>query len=340
MRYFQKISIFFVLLLVACSGQQSSEFLVDKAGLLTTQARFRITEYHRTLLKDLDIHFKLVILDQSPTSIDAMASELFTEYALGSKTRGTKGVLLLIDPHGTKVRIEIGYDLESIFPDSFVGYLERKQMEPFFRAGKVGAGVEATVELLVTRAQRASLGFKFDPKEEFGNDIGFFSGGAGAKATIEIGTGVVQKQKSNLAGEFGPQPSPELALEAYKKVLRLHIKDPNLVLYTPATRNFFSRWVVTDAQQSNELEHLESGKPAKLFISGSRSVIRFPVRDRTHSPFFFQHNPDGWMLDFATMNRTIIFNHRNYWHFKVKDHEYMFGFEDLIFDRNGFPHNR
>jgi len=77
-------------------------------------------------------------------------------------------------------------------------------MEPFFRAGKVGAGVEATVELLVTRAQRASLGFKFDPKEEFGNDIGFFSGGAGAKATIEIGTGVVQKQKSSLAGEFGP----------------------------------------------------------------------------------------------------------------------------------------
>jgi len=46
------------------------------------------------------------------------------------------------------------------------------------------------------------------------------------------------------------------------------------------------------------------------------------------------------MLDFATMNRTIIFNHRNYWHFKVKNHEYMFGFEDLIFDRNGFPHNR
>ncbi len=207
-------------------------------------------------------------------------------------------MLLLVDPHGSTVRIEIGYDLESIFPDSFVGYIERRQMKPFFRAGKVGAGVEATVELLVTRAQRESLGFKFDPKEEFGNDIGFFSGGAGAKTTIEIGTGAVQKQKSNLAGEFGPQPSPELSLEAQKKVLRLHIKDPNLGLYTPGTRKFFSQWVVTDAQQSNELKHLESGKPAKLFISGSRSVIRFlfKIGPTVHFSFNAARMDGCWIL--------------------------------------------
>ncbi len=90
MQFIQKVSILFVLLLVACSGQQSSEILEDKAGLLTTQARFRITENHRILLKDLDIHFKLVILDQSPTVIDAMASELFTEYALVAKLEEPK----------------------------------------------------------------------------------------------------------------------------------------------------------------------------------------------------------------------------------------------------------
>ena len=213
-------------------------------------------------------------------------------------------------------------------------------MKPFFNAGKVGEGLEATVELLVMRAQREAEGFGFDPKAELGIDIEFFSGGAGAKSDIEIGTGIAPKEESDLAGEFGARSSPEQTLEAYKRVLGLHIKDPNLGLYTPETRIFFSQWVVTDAQQSNELDHIESAKSSKTFISGARAVIRFPVKDRTHSPFFFQRGTDGWMMDFDTMHRIIIFNHKNQWHFKVRDHDYMFGFEDLAFDKNGFPHNR
>ena len=340
MKFFKYGLCLILFIFSACSSQSSSNFIEDRAGLLKEDARLRMAQYHRVLLEDLDIHFKLVILEKSPSSMDVAANELFSAYALGSQTRGAKGVLFLVDPNGSEVRIEIGYDLEPVFPDSFVGYVERNQMAPFFSSGKVGEGVEATVELMVTRAQRESGGFEFDSQEELGVDDEFFSGGAGAKSNMEIGTTLLPKEESRLADEFGAQPSPEQALAAYKRVLRLYIKDPNLRLYTPESRKFFSQWVVTDAQQSNELDHLESAKSSRIFIEGVRAVIRFPLEDRTHNPFFFRQGPDGWMLDFAAMHQTIIFNHKNYWHFKVKDHPYMFGFKDLLFDKNGFPFMR
>lgn len=48
----------------------------------------------------------------------------------------------------------------------------------------------------------------------------------------------------------------------------------------------------------------------------------------------------GWMLDFVAMNRNAAFTHKNEWFFRTTDHEFMFAFNDMVFDRNGFPHNR
>ena len=61
-------------------------------------------------------------------------------------------MLFLVDPQGKSVRLETGYDLEGIFTDAFTGYVEREQMLPFFVAGRIAPGIEATVELLVARA--------------------------------------------------------------------------------------------------------------------------------------------------------------------------------------------
>jgi hypothetical protein len=68
--------------------------------------------------------------------------------------------------------------------------------------------------------------------------------------------------------------------------------------------------------------------------------MRYPVSNRHAHPFFFRRGERGWMLDFAAMNRTIGFNHKNQWFFRTTDHPFMFGFEDLTFDRHGFPHRQ
>jgi hypothetical protein len=124
-------------------------------------------------------------------------------------------------------------------------------------------------------------------------------------------------------------------------VLRTHTKDPELGLYTPGTRSFFRKWTVTDAQMNNELKGLARViGSARSSSQGDLAVIRFPIGDRSNSPYFLQRGPAGWMLDFAAMSELIGFNHKNQWFFRKLDHAYAFAFEDLRFDKNGFPHPR
>ena len=145
-----------LLVLSGCTGGVGSAgFVEDRAGLLTDGQRERIDSFYRQLFEELGIHLKTVILKESPADINATAVELFDRLRLGGATRGAKGVLFLVHPAGKQVRLEIGYDLEGVFTDAFIGYVERRQMMPFFQAGRVGPGIEATAELLVGRAMGA-----------------------------------------------------------------------------------------------------------------------------------------------------------------------------------------
>jgi uncharacterized membrane protein YgcG len=316
-------------------------FVVDQAALLSQAEKNHIIQLCRALLKDMDIHIMAVVLKQRPVDIDNQAVELFQEYGVGRTTNGAKGVLFLIDPSGKQVRIEIGYDLEPIFTDGFTGYIERRQMAPFFQAHKIGAGIEATVELLVGRALgkiETSDYAKEKDKDQTGQ---FLSGGAGSRMNVEIGSTAIEKQASPLAKKYPAQPSVRDTLDKYIEVLRLHIKDPNLGIYTPETRKFFSQWVVTDAQQDNERRIITRAlSTAEIFTKDNLAVIRFSPDDRQASPFFLEKGGPGWMLDFASMTKLIGFNHKNQWHLRQTNHNYMFGFKEIYFDKNGFPHKK
>ena len=331
---------FCALLLLAtifgCSSQEEVTFLDDRAGLLSQAERAHLVQYNAALLDDLDIHFKLIVLKEKADDINELAAELFGD--LGKRTKGAKGLLFLVDPVNQQVRIEVGYDLEQVFPDIFIGYLERAQMIPFFEVGRVGHGIEAAMELLIDRMQRGVAGYAFDPDQEF-PDLDFFSGGAGARSSAVIGAKTIgqQKERSAERDTFQPQGTPEETLQRYMQVLQNHVKDSQLPLFTPETRAFFSKWVVTDAQQDNELRSLRERTEGKVLRSGNYAVLRYPLKSRLQSPYFFRKGNDGWMLDFATMSRVLRMNHKNMWMMKSMEHPYMFAFADWSFDRNGFP---
>ncbi|WP_456432796.1 TPM domain-containing protein [Thermosulfuriphilus sp.] len=323
----------------SCGQKEPSwDPVADQAGILDPDQRKKIATLTAALLKDLDIELKTVILGKRAQDIDLLANEIFEQEALGRKTKGARGILLLVDPEGGEVRLEIGYDLEPFLTDIFIGYIERKQMAPFFAAGRIGAGIEATVELIAGELLRAMEKANYEPLKGPGRELTYLSGGAGAKAKVKIGSFGPQKETLAFRSEFGPQPNPLAALEKYKQVLRLHIKDPDLGLYTEDSRRFFRSWVVTDAQQDNSLRSLLKAPRPEVFVRGDRAVIRFPVSRRDLPPYFLRRGDGGWMLDFASMNRFIRFNHLNQWYFQSLDHPYIFAFKDLIFDENGFPH--
>ena len=320
-------------LLSSCGGD-NRDFLDDRAGLLDKPSRERLIAYHRALLEDFNIHCKLVVLEEASFDINRDAAELFGD--LGRKTGSARGVLFVVDPAGREVRIEVGYDLEDIFPDIFIGYLEREQMLPFFGQNRIGDGIEATEELLAARIQRSMAGKTFDPSVELGRSDRF-SGGGGARSEAAIGEGTLDKTAATAPDAWRPGETPEDSLAVYMRLLRQKIKDPNLALYAPATRKFLAGWVVTDAQQDNELHTLERAKIDRVVVAGNLAVIRFPIQERMLPPYFLERTNEGWAFDFSGMSAYIQLNAHNMWHFVKQDHRYMFAFSDWQFDANGYP---
>lgn len=340
--------IFLITISAGCTGDNDSfpkslgiEFVSDQAALLSEAEKNHIAQLAGALLRGMDIHIMAVVLKQSQDDIDNKAVKLFQEYGVGRTTNGAKGVLFLIDPFGKQVRIEIGCDLEPIFTDGFTGYIERRQMTPFFQANKVGPGIEAAVELLVGKALGKIDSSNYATPEDTRQTGRFLSGGGGSRVDVEIGSKTIEKKASPLAKRYQAQPSVKDTLDKYIEVLQLHIKDPDLGFYTTETRKFFGDWVVTDAQQDNELQVINSAmSTAKIFTKDNLAVISFSYGLRQASPFFLEKGNHGWMLDFASMSRLIGFNHKNQWHLRQRNHRYMFGFKEVHFDKNGFPHKK
>lgn len=321
-------------MLLSCTSKQEHSFVQDQAELLSAAQEQRLSEFQHLLLKERDIYLFVATLNQPVVNLDLTALELFEKKSLGEQTSGARGLLLVIDPDQQQVRIEVGYDLEGIFPDGFIAGLEYDQMLPFFQQDRIGHGIEALTELLVTRLMRDDI-----TKSKSSQAADHLSGGAGAK--IKITQQKPGGADNFLAGEetFLPQATPMATLENYRNSLAALNKNPNLTIYTPESRVFFSQWLVTDAQQNNALRTLEKNLPmAEVIKQNNLAVIRFPVKTRQASPYFLSHSSTGWQLDFVTMNQTIGFNHRNQWHFRVQNHPYTFAFTDWQIDANGFPH--
>jgi len=80
------------------------------------------------------------------------AVKLFENGGRGIGRKGRdNGVLVLLSVKERSVRIEVGYDLESIITDGFAGETSRDTMVPFFRQGEYGQGLLAGVQRLASR---------------------------------------------------------------------------------------------------------------------------------------------------------------------------------------------
>ena len=85
-------------------------------------------------------------LDDMP--IEDYANKLFAQWGIGEKGKDS-GVLMLLAPTERKVRIEVGYGLESDLTDSESGQIIRQYANPNFKVNNWPAGTEATVNGII-----------------------------------------------------------------------------------------------------------------------------------------------------------------------------------------------
>ena len=311
--------------------------LLDEAGLLDDSEQSFISEYHGYLLTDHDIDYRVVTTSTDDAILEESVA-LFERLGVGSRSEWGRGLLLVINPASDLVRLEVGYALEATFPDAFVGYIEQRQMVPFFADGRVADGILATTELIVDRAQRAA------ERDGFGADEIWMmgSGGAGAQTDARIGEGYEAPVNADGGDErlSSPAESPEDALAGYFHAMDARNADPNLPIYSPETQAMLDGRTVTPAQMNNLVRTYRECHPESVRYSDSQdlAVIRYPPAERLCAPWFFVKSGEFWTLDLASMSRLIRFGRTNAWHrTEAGFGEYGFAFEDWEFDGNGFP---
>ncbi len=348
MKRFLKISALsiFILFNTGCSerlpdGRPSQEQRVyDYANLIKYENS--LESHLATLYRLADIDMVVVTVETlHGKNIDEVTVQLLTDWKIGENTNGLKGVLFFLSEKEQLVRFEVGYDLEWIYVDSFVGYIERDQMAPFFKVGRVQDGISATLEMIIARANEKIEELKYDPAERAANNQGtLFSGGAGAEMKMEIGSIKIPERTdypADIKTLLVPQPTPAEAYLLDREKCKGHIRGYGFDLYTDETREISKKWVFTNAQMDNEVRDTE-GKSFKVFIKGDRAIAAFEPKYRNCPPIYFRKCSRGWQIDYATMSKTIHFDMRNRAHISLYNNPYkgLFKENSYTFGVNGF----
>jgi uncharacterized protein len=129
------------------------DYVVDLAGVMRSDLRNELNTYLQTLEQKTTAQV-LVLTVQSldGQSIEEFAFNTKEKWKLGQKGKDN-GVLVVVALKDRKYRLEVGYGLESVLPDSLVGSIGREYFVPYFRQGDYSTGIYAgTVAVIRTIA--------------------------------------------------------------------------------------------------------------------------------------------------------------------------------------------
>jgi len=298
-------------LLVACGetreAAESAAFVDDRAGLLGPAEVAGVTAWHEALLAQYGIDYRVLTVAGSE-DLAALAVRHFERGGVGSLSPQGRGLLLVIDAGGERVRLEVARSLEGVFVDSFVAFIEREQMAPFFAAGRVGDGIVAASELVAGRAEQAIAMAALED-----GDAPASSTGAGAESAATVGSGY-ERPTARAAVDTHAQGSPLEAVAAYVAAMAAYDADAALDLYTPATRKMLAGHVMTRGQMDNLVRTYRACPEARVRQQGDHAVVDHPGEAGGCAPWFVERGADGlWRLDLLTMQQAIRFDTRNRW---------------------------
>jgi uncharacterized protein len=294
--------------LVACKGAETVTFPVDdRAGLLTPAEETRVAEWHAALLAQFDIDYRVLTV-ASTDELSRLAVRTFETAEVGGMSDTGRGLLLVIDTGGQRVRLEVARQLEGVFVDSFVAYIEREQMVPFFSAGRVGDGIVAASELIAGRAEQSLAAGALDDRA-----IAATSAGGGAEADAMLDGGV-DRPTATMETDTGAAEEPGDTVAAYLAAMAAHNADAALDLYTPASKEMLAGHVVTRAQMDNVVRTYRECPLPELLQQDEIAVLRYPPQAAGCAPWLLERGPDGgWRLDLVVMQRAFRFDTHNHW---------------------------
>lgn len=313
-----------VLLAGGCAPSEPkvAAFVEDRAGLLTASDEASISSWHAALLTQYDIDYRVLTVDAAD-DLSALAVQTFEVAEIGERSGSGRGLLLVVDAGGERVRLEVSRELEGVFVDAFVAFVEREQMAPFFAAGRLGDGIVATTELIAAQAEAAIA------RGELVERVAQASS-AGAGAEIRTATsGGYERPQARATVDTQARPAPLETVAAYVAAMAAHDASAALDLYTDETRRMLAGHVVTRAQMDNLVRTYRACPSPRVRIADAVAVVDHPGEAGGCAPWFLRRGDDGqWRLDLVTLQRALRFDTRNRWQVAVPEAlgEYAFAF--------------
>jgi uncharacterized protein len=248
-----------------------------------------------------------------------------------------RSMLFVFDVTNQRMRIEVGPELEGMFPDGFVGYLMREQTASLYGSGPRRQPIKATLNIIDYRLREAALGGTYNPKAvAYVTDRTRLAAGAGATIRVRAGTGGRPWGQRILTDEesahFGPQPTVADAFARYHEALHDGYLEPDLSLYTPQSQVRLRALTIT-GPFADFILISEHGQGYKIVERGDLAILFFTTTPLV-SAHLFRRTPSGWQLDLdADVRDTREFIGSPYtWSMMPSGDDYSRTFADLFAD--------
>ncbi len=332
------------------------EYCFDYDKVLSEDAVKEINEQGDSLKRNFDIDFVVLIVpDLQERDIVEYTADLFSKWEIGQSTQGKKGILILIARKEQKIKIEIGYDLEGIYTDMYVGQVEREILKEFLEQADWERGFLAAIESFLFRIFHKGLAEEIKGISSPDKDLNYYSQGAGAANVFDFGAALKRPLPDNYAQlktYFSAQPTPELAFERYMELCAKEVKHNNdLTLFTELSNEFWKGWKHTSGQSKVEAQEI-SGRPYYIKQKDNHAVVFFPATDpkdlKKSCLYFLSRSASGWQVDINTMTRSLRCVGPGWWTVQdifqpyseiiMEDYNLVNGFLKSWNDQSGYNH--
>jgi uncharacterized protein len=163
MRKLSFLLIFLILSLFAYAKDlpQPSGWVNDFSGVISQEYKEKITSLIEELEQKTSSEIAVVTVNSiAPYDEKEYARLLFDNWKPGKKGKDN-GVLVLLAVKERRWRIETGYGVEGILPDSVCGEIGRNYMVPYFKEGNYGEGLyQGVIRIAQVIAQNANVSLK------------------------------------------------------------------------------------------------------------------------------------------------------------------------------------
>lgn len=295
-------------------------YVFDFAGILEDSEAYT-QRYLKMINEDYLIEALIVSvpsLGESRT-IEDLALEMFSNWQIGKKDDG-RGILLLLAAKEKQVKLEVSLELEDVFTDAFSGYAEDMQLKPRFLSGQLEIGLVALMEEMENRAQIKHQG-DYSRSQIAELDSRYLSQGAGAIRDLNRFT---TEEILPADGRYPAGRTPEEAWQTLIASWRDKVRDPNLGVYTVATRLTYRDFTnLPDSRYERDYRTYHN-KSYQVIANDKYAVIFFGKEDGwENAPFLFARTEAGWQFDVVHQRKYIRMGRSPKWGIERADYPYI-----------------